>query len=171
VLVPGSGRGLDALELAEHGCSVVAIDWSAAAIAELTARCAGTQSKSVSSISVIQGDFFRIDPQPVDIVAEHTFFCALAPQLRGDYVKQVAAWMKPGGYLVGDFFVVEEEVASGLPGLSLTHVGEGPPFAVSERELRKLFAPFFSCHALRPAKHPEPDRRPGLEWVGIFRRA
>jgi len=38
------------------------------------------------------------------------------------------------------------------------------------KELEGLFTSNFEKIALYVAKHPDPDRRPGMEWVGIFRR-
>jgi hypothetical protein len=82
----------------------------------------------------------------------------------------MAAWLVSGGYLVGNLFVLSEKEASVLPNLSLTSTGEGPPFATTMTELRRLLSSTFEEILLRPATRSEPDRRPGMEWVGIFRR-
>ena len=116
------------------------------------------------------GDFFEMDPQPLDLVLEHTFFCALDPSMRTTYAEKIAQWTKPGGFLVGNFFVLSQELVKTLPGLSLTQRGEGPPFASTVKEIEGLLLPNFEEVALRPANNPDPDRRPEMEWVGIFRR-
>ena len=108
--------------------------------------------------------------QQVDFISEHTFFCAIDPSARPQYVERMEVWLKPGGYLLGNFFVLSERDAGSLPGLSLTSTGEGPPFATTVSELRRLFASGFEEISLRPATTSEPDRRPGMEWIGIFRR-
>jgi hypothetical protein len=149
---------------------VIAVDWSATALSDLTAHFESVEQECRGSLSVVQGDFFTIEPQPVDFVFEHTFFCAIDPAMRKAYIERLATWLKPGGSLVGNFFIVDEEVAGTLPGLSLTAAGEGPPFAISTPQLRTFMDPFFHCESLHPALNPEPDRRPGLEWVGIFQR-
>jgi SAM-dependent methyltransferase len=169
ILSPGCGRGSDALALAERGGHVVAVDWSPVAVDDIRAR--SNQMPHIQGrIEVMAGDFFALEPHPVDIVAEHTFFCAIDPTARERYVERIADWLVRGGYLVGNFFVLSEPEASALRGLSLTQSGEGPPFATTAEELRKLLGGRFKEIVLRPAVRSEPDRRPGMEWVGIFRR-
>jgi cyclopropane fatty-acyl-phospholipid synthase-like methyltransferase len=170
VLSPGCGRGLDALECARRGANVVAVDWSATAVHDLKARYEEKRSEYRGTVEVVSGDFFALEPHAVDVVVEHTFFCAIDPGMRGTYVKRLSQWVKPGGYLVGNFFILPEDLAQTLPALSLTQSGEGPPFASTVKELEELFTSNFENIALHAAKHPDPDRRPGMEWVGIFRR-
>jgi len=169
ILSPGCGTGSDAIALAERGARVLAVDWSPSALAEIRVRARGLSPES-GSVEIESGDFFSMMPRPVDVVAEHTFFCAIDPSARGRYVDRIAAWIVSGGYLVGNFFVLSDHDASKLPDLSLTPVGEGPPFATTVTELRGLLSPAFEEIILRPAIRAEPDRRPGMEWVGIFRR-
>lgn len=169
ILSPGCGTGSDAFALAERGARVLAVDWSPSALTAIQMRAQGLSPES-GSIQVESGDFFLMTPQPVDVVAEHTFFCAIDPSARGRYVDRIRAWLTTGGYLVGNFFVLSDDDARMLPGLSLTSVGEGPPFATTVAELRRLLSPTFEEILLRPATRIEPDRRPGMEWVGIFRK-
>lgn len=169
VLSPGCGRGSDALALAERGARVVAVDWSPVAVEDIQARYRRL-SHIRGNVEVEAGDFFALKPRPVDIVAEHTFFCAIDPTARERYVERIAEWLVPGGYLVGNFFVLSEEEAVALRGLSLTQSGEGPPFATTVTELERLLAGRFEKVVLRPALRLEPDRRPGMEWIGIFKR-
>jgi len=169
ILSPGCGTGSDALALAQRGAHVLAIDWSPHAIVDLQQRSREVPL-SGGSITIESGDFFAIEARPVDVVAEHTFFCAIDPIARNRYVERISAWISPGGYLVGNLFVLSDAEASALSGLSLTSSGEGPPFATTVSELQQLLSPYFEEIALRPATHGEPDRRPGMEWVGVFRR-
>ena len=170
VLSPGCGRGLDALEVASRGARVLAVDWSSTAVEDLKSRYEALRGSCHGAVEVVAGDFFAMEPQPVDMVIEHTFFCALDPSMRTTYAEKIVQWTKPGGFLVGNFFVLSQELAKTLPGLSLTQRGEGPPFASTVKEIEGLLLPNFEEVVLRPAKNPDPDRRPGMEWVGIFRR-
>ena len=103
-------------------------------------------------------------------MCEHTFLCALDPSRRVEYANQITAWLKPDGYLCGNFFVVSDDDAHRLPGLSLTKEGAGPPFGITKDGLLELLNERFSPLVLRPARKPAVNRRPGLEWVGVFRR-
>lgn len=169
VLSPGCGRGADAFELVQQGAQVIAVDWSPTAVSALKERFAKSGSSS-KGLEVIPGDFFVMRPRQVDCVAEHTFFCAIDPVSRPRYVQRIAEWIRPGGFLVGNFFVLPEATAAALPKLSLTQSGEGPPFATTVEELERLLSPYFTTVVLQQASKQEPDRRPGMEWVGIFKR-
>ena len=169
-LSPGCGRGEDAIALAERGAEVTALDWSQCAIAELSKRIESLGPAVRGRITVASGDFFAEAPGPLDLVVEHTFFCALDPSRRPQYAEALGRIVRPGGFLVGNFFVVSEGEIGSLPNMSLTRQGVGPPFAATAEEIRGLFSPSFQLFELRPALHPEDDRRPGVEWVGILRR-
>jgi SAM-dependent methyltransferase len=160
VLSPGCGRGSDALELARRGAHVTGVDWSKAAVDALRG----------APIRVLHGDMFALPPEQVDMVCEHTFFCAIDPGMRLRYVETILQWIAPRGFLIGNFFVVPQEYAQTLPGLSLTQEGKGPPFAVTEADLKQLFSPYFELKVLKPAITGESSRRAGLEWVGVFQR-
>jgi SAM-dependent methyltransferase len=176
VLSPGCGRGSDALELARHGAHVVAVDWSEHALNDLSVRFSQIKNSVSGSVSLVRGDFFSIAPQQVDVVCEHTFFCAIDPAARPSYVELLCSWVRPGGFLVGNFFIVSEDEARQLPGLSLVKpsspgcVGMGPPFAATVRELEGLLGAGFVKVSLHRSETSEPSRRPGIEWVGVFRR-
>jgi cyclopropane fatty-acyl-phospholipid synthase-like methyltransferase len=170
LLSPGCGRGADALELAARGATVVGVEWSDQVAHDLISRYKTAYIPGRGSLEVRIGDFFALNPEPVDIVCEHTFLCALDPSRRVDYAQRIAAWLKPGGYLCGNFFIVSDDDARQLPGLSLTKEGEGPPFGITKDGLLELLKERFSPLVLRPAIKPALNRRPGLEWVGVFKR-
>lgn len=169
VLSPGCGRGSDALALVERGARVTAVDWSPTAVQDIKDRFDRVPAP-VGSLDVIAGNFFEVAPRPVDCVAEHTFFCAIDPTSRARYIERILDWLRPGGFLVGNFFVLADSEAAALRGLSLTQSGEGPPFATTVTELNSLLSLHFTTRVLRPATRQEPDRRPGMEWIGVFQR-
>jgi hypothetical protein len=169
VISPGCGGGEDALELVRCGAQVIAIDWSHEALKRISEKVAALDEASRARISILEGDVFAVVPYGVDLVAEHTFFCAIDPSQRATYAHTMASIIKPGGYLFGNFFVLAEDDYRTLAGASLSSQG-GPPFATTERELRALFQSQFRTVVLRPATDPAPERRPGMEWVGLFER-
>ena len=96
---------------------------------------------------LVCADFFALAPEQYqfDLAIEQTFFCAIDPNMRPDYVKQMHTLLKPGGKLVGLLF----DKDFGRP---------TPPFGGTEAEYRELFAPYFDievmerCHNSHPAR-------------------
>lgn len=79
-------------------------------------------------------DFFEHQGQ-YDLIIEQTFFCALPPALRDNYVRKMHHLLKPGGQLFGvlfDFPLSEK----------------GPPFGGSREEYRQRFGRYFKIHKL-----------------------
>jgi SAM-dependent methyltransferase len=163
-LIPGCGEGNDALEFAGLGYSVTAADWSGQALRQLAQRAKGLQLE----IATLEGDFFalKLAPASFDLWVEHTFFCAIDPSRRAEYVRTAAAALKPGADLLGNFFVSREP----LTRLSLSDDGRGPPFLTHEPELRSHFERDFEILSLEPTPEPHPERKPGIEWAAHFRR-
>ncbi len=130
-LVPGAGRGQDALLLAQYG-KVVALDFAKEAKADFVQMHKG--SEYFSSIDYKLNDVFEylkgLSDGSVDAVFEHTFFCAIEPIRRKEYVEQVLRVLKPnGGLWFGVFFLLEH--------------GMGPPFALTQWELREYISNTF----------------------------
>jgi SAM-dependent methyltransferase len=180
-LSPGCGSGADALELVARGLDVLAVDWSSLATAKLKERyreISGAKAGVRGRLDVFKGDFFKLPlecgfSQSFDLVCEHTFFCAIDPARRGEYVEVLAELLKSGGYLVGNFFVVasEVELSAILEAKKSKLELFNPPFVILREELLKLLtSKYFELTELRPAKVGEAERRVGIEWIGSFRR-
>jgi SAM-dependent methyltransferase len=140
ILVPGCGRGHEAVELAKRGFAVTAIDIapSACSYLEQELKQAGVQGE------VICGDLFAFNPpSPVDAVYEQTCLCAIDPEQRAAYEMQLHRWLKPGGKLCALF------MQTGAEG--------GPPFHCDLLTMHRLFdeqrwqwpqnEPLFSPHS------------------------
>lgn len=125
ILIPGCGNGYEAEYLIANGFEhVTVLD-----IAEMPLQNLKNRLGEPKGLELHAGDFFEHTGQ-YDLILEQTFFCALDPARRTDYVRQMHALLKPGGHLAGVLFNVEFEK-------------EGPPFGGEEMEYRKLFKPFF----------------------------
>jgi SAM-dependent methyltransferase len=150
VAVPGCGRGHDARFLASRGYEAVGFDFAQAAVeaARRLARQAGVDARFE------QRDVFTLDrdySHAFDGIWEYTCYCAIDPRRRAEYMRVMAAILKPGGWFLACFFPIR----SG---------GGGPPYPVSRSEVRRALAPRFRIeHAVAPPR-PVP-RRAGQEWM------
>ena len=101
-LVPGCGYGHDARLLAERGWEAVGLDFAPHALAE--ARNRGIPE----GVEYEEADFLALPERlsgAFDLVWEHTCFCAIPPERRHDYVRSAHQALKPGGKLLGIFFL------------------------------------------------------------------
>jgi methyl halide transferase len=160
VLIPGCGRGYDVLAFAECGFQVVGLDFSAEAIQDARKIQAEREAKLGRSLRVEwgEGDFFHwsmgLENQSrFDFLVEYTFFCAIAPARRADYVKAAHRVLKPSGTLVGLFFPFEKRDG-------------GPPFALDLENVKADFSNLFSGEWREPGASIKP--RLGREKLGIL---
>jgi methyl halide transferase len=155
VAVLGCGRGHDARFLAARGYEVVGYDFSTAAVtaARTLARREGVR------VTFEQRDIFALGREAdhaFDGVWEYTCFCAIDPRRRDEYVRTVAAILRPGGWLLACFF-------------PLRAVTAGPPFPVSRAEVRRRFAAPFRIERADPPLRSARGRQ-GREWLVFARR-
>jgi SAM-dependent methyltransferase len=154
LLVPGCGRGHDALLFARFGFEVTGVDFAPSAVA---AAIEAARAASLPA-TFVEADLFTLGarwPGQFDYVVEHTCFCAIDPARHPEYVAAVRDVLRPGGELIALFY------AHGRPG--------GPPFSTSEAEVRALFEPDFTIATLEPAANSF-ARRQGGELFGRLRR-
>ncbi|HKI61140.1 MAG TPA: methyltransferase domain-containing protein [Mariprofundaceae bacterium] len=122
VLIPGCGRGHEAVFLASHGFDVTGIDIATSAVLHLEEQLAAEGLKA----EVILGDLFAYQPdKPFDVVYEQTCLCAIQPHERPAYEAKLHSWLKPGGHLLALF------MQTGADG--------GPPFHSDLLAMHKLF--------------------------------
>lgn len=155
VLVPGSGRGHDALYFARQGYQVLGIDIapSAVSLAQIQAQAENLSDKATfeeRNLLTMPAEFNNA----FDYSAEHTCFCAIDPALRPTYVQAVHRLLKPDGLLIAVFFAHKR--------------AGGPPFRTDAAEVLNLFSPFFTIEHLAPARRSHKSRR-GEELFGLLR--
>ena len=126
-LVPGCGRGHEVALAVEHGLDATGLDIAPTAIAEargLYPRLAGR---------FIVGDLFSPAAElrgAFAVVLEHTCMSGLPPELRDDYRRGIDFTLRPGGLLIGVWFINPDLE----PGCA------GPPYPFKETDLTALFA-------------------------------
>ncbi|GHU09807.1 hypothetical protein AGMMS50225_11620 [Betaproteobacteria bacterium] len=144
VLIPGCGHAFEAGCFAALGAHVVALDFSAAAVAAAREVLADWKGE------LVHGDFFTYAPnEGFDLIFERAFLCALPRHLWPDYARQTARLLKPGGIVAGFFFYGEE--------------GKGPPFAAAPKTLTQLLGAYFTRIDDQAVANPLP-LFPGERW-------
>jgi len=123
ILVPGGGRSVEPVALAEAGFDVTVVDAAASAVAAQRARL----ERLHVAAQVVQSDLFTWNPDvPFDAIYDQTCLCALPQAILPDYAARLHRWLRPGGKL----FVLFMQ----------TGVAGGPPFHCDMDDMRLLFA-------------------------------
>lgn len=149
ILVPGAGNAYEAIYAFEIGfANTHLLDFSPVPIEQLRAR-----HPAFPASQIHLADFF--DHQgSYDLILEQTFFCALEPVLRPNYVEKASQLLKPGGKLAGVLFDRDFGEA-------------GPPFGGSQAEYRLIFQKHFEIIKLEECYNSIPPRA-GSEVFCIF---
>lgn len=155
-LVPGCGRGHEVALAAALGLDPVGLDISPTAVAEARARYPHLAERFVA------GDLFNPPHElrgAFDVVLEHTCMSALPPRLRPDYRRGIEMTLRPGGVLVGVWYI-NPDLDPGV---------EGPPFPFSVPDLTALFAQGFDIVHDNVPDVAFPGRE-GRERLRVLRR-
>jgi len=151
VCVPGCGTGHDVRTLAAAGFSTSGFDIAPSAI-----RLAQERTSAAGLLAEFHLlDFLTAEPPfPFDWLFEHTLFCAIQPEQRGQYVNAVLRWLKPGGkYLAVNYLIPDKD---------------GPPFGTTRAEVWDRFSPHFLLREeWVPRSYPN---RVGLERMFWWQR-
>jgi SAM-dependent methyltransferase len=159
VLVPGCGRGHEAMLLAELGYETIGLDFSAEAIqrarqlhGEVSPQPRWLQADLLDRAALAAAG---IPAGSLRGVLEHTCFCAIDPAQRVAYAQTIAGLLAPEGWLLGLFWCHPR------PG--------GPPWGSDAGTLGETF----SAAGLRqwlwePARGSAPGR--DNEWLGLWRK-
>lgn len=128
VVVPGCGLGEDVRLLARFFPQVCGLDAAPTAV-ERARSCPAVAEESYREGSIFSppSDWSRA----VDLVVEHTLFCAIDPADRERYVEGLRKMLRPGGWFLAIFYC------------DPPHEPPGPPFGISPEEIDTLFAQDF----------------------------
>lgn len=124
ILLPGGGRSLEPLALAEAGFQVTVVDAAPSAVAAQRARF---ERLNVSG-HIEQADVFEWEPEAAfEAIYDQACLCALPPATWPRYVERLHRWLRPDGRLFVLF------MQSDRP--------HGPPFHCDLPSMRRLFGP------------------------------
>lgn len=124
-LIPGCGSAHDAALLDRHGWPVVALDFSAAAVA------AARQTLGDWGGTLVHDDFFtHLPTTPYQLIYERAFLCALPRKLWPGYGARMAQLLADDGLLAGIFLFGDDL--------------KGPPFPIQREQLDELLSPYFT---------------------------
>jgi len=130
ILIPGAGSGHEVEYLWNKGyIHVYALDYATDAKALLLSRVSNFPEDKYLTC-----DFFELD-QRFDLIIEQTFFCALNPALRPQYVDHMHRLLNKEGVLFGLLFDIDKN--------------DGPPYGGNADEYVGLFQNKFELNVLQ----------------------
>ncbi|SCK05125.1 methyltransferase domain-containing protein [Vogesella sp. LIG4] len=151
VLVPGCGSAYEVAALAQQGCQVLAVDFSAPAVA----RARELHPELAHLIQ--QADFFSAATDgPWDWVYERAFLCALPPRMREAYAARMAAILPAGAVLAGYFYLGDKR--------------GGPPYTIAPAALQALLGRYFVLERQLKPLGSLPVFGDGEHWM-VWRRS
>jgi thiopurine S-methyltransferase len=165
IFVPLCGKSLDLSFLRTRGYEVVGVELSELAVSELFREQGLTPTITrdgellryqAAGITVFCGDFFTLTPAQlgkVEAFYDRASLVALPPELRVRYAAHMHALLpSPVAGLAICFDYAQEQM-------------NGPPFAVSEPELRSLYEPQFKVTLL--ASYDVLENEPRFRQAGL----
>ena len=151
ILIPGAGNAYEAGWLHDNGfTNVTVIDIAPTPLNNLRER-----TPDFPEDYLLQTDLFEHN-KTYELILEQTFFCALPPSRRQEYVHKMYDLLNEGGKLVGLLF-------------DFPNNGEGPPFGGSKEEYLGLFSERFYIKTLEPCYNSIKPRQ-GKELFFIFEK-
>lgn len=167
VLVPLCGKTLDLLWLASRGHQVLGVELSEEAVRDFFAEnalrpkvtpIAHFQRFEVDELTILQGDFFALEPGqlgPVEAVFDRGSLVALPPEMRSAYAHHLTRLAGEAPCLLISYDYEQWRMA-------------GPPFAVGREEIESLYGARYHIGELARfdlIEEGHPFRARGLEHL------
>lgn len=151
VLIPGCGSGYELQAFCEAGWNATAIDFSPSAVV------AAQQAVGPWREHVVEADFFAFTPaQPLDLVYERAFLCAMPRDMWPRVVQRWAQLLPEGALLLGYFFFDDN--------------AKGPPFGAGREQLAQLMSAHFSLEQDAPVEDSIPVFQGKERWMAWRRK-
>jgi SAM-dependent methyltransferase len=141
ILIPGCGNAYEAAYLWKNGFhNVYLLDFSA-----IPLRKFAEEHPDFPEDQLLNIDFFKVKGK-FDFIIEQTFFCALHPELRTEYVEKMKDLLKPSGHLIGLLFNIPLN-------------DDQPPFGGNKDLYEKLFTDYFEIQKMATSYNSIPERQ------------
>jgi SAM-dependent methyltransferase len=152
ILIPGCGNTYEADYLLKLGfTNVTVIDIAPVLVAHLQEKY-----KENPNIKIILGDFFKHLGE-YDLILEQTFFCAIDPALRKNYVTKMPELLAADGKLVGVLF-------------NRSFEEQGPPFGGDKNEYEQMFAKDFVFKIFEPCCNSFSKRKDTELFINLVKK-
>ena len=154
VLIPGAGKGYEVKYGFENGFeNIFYMDFSTMAGDLFKETC-----PEFPKDQILIGDFFSLKkPLFFDVIIEQTFFCAIDPLLRPNYIEKTNEILKENGEIIGLLFNREFDT-------------KGPPFGGTEKEYKELFNSKFNFKKFENSLLSSLPRKDDEFWIEFIKK-
>lgn len=152
ILIPGAGNSYEAEYLHQQGFTNVHV----ADLSEIPLNGIIKRVPDFPKEHLIHGNFFDIQ-QKFDLIIEQTFFCAIDPSLRKDYVLKANDLLNEKGKIAGLLFSVP---------LNTDH----PPYGGNKEEYYDLFNPYFNIEIMETATNSITSRADNEFFIKLLKK-
>ena len=152
ILIPGGGNSYEAEYL--HNLdfkNVFVLDISPTALTNLKNRVPDFPKNHLINI-----DFFKLN-NSFDLILEQTFFCALTPKLRDNYVLKMNQILRPNGKLVGLLFNIPLNK-------------DRPPFGGTKKEYLSYFKTYFKIEIMELSYNSISERTNNELFIKLIKK-
>ena len=152
ILIPGGGNSYEAEYLHNLGFkNVFVVDISPTALTNLKNRVPDFPKNHLTNI-----DFFKLN-NSFDLILEQTFFCALTPKLRDNYVLKMNQLLRPNGKLVGLLFNIPLNK-------------DRPPFGGTKKEYLSYFKNYFKIEIMELSYNSISERTNNELFIKLIKK-
>jgi len=152
ILIPGGGNSYEAEYL--HNLdfkNIFVLDISPTALTNLKNRVPDFPKNHLINI-----DFFKLN-NSFDLILEQTFFCALTPKLRDNYVLKMNQLLRPNGKLVGLLFNIPLNK-------------DRPPFGGTKKEYLSYFKTYFKIEIMELSYNSISERTNNELFIKLIKK-
>lgn len=152
ILIPGCGNAYEAAYLLQQGfTNITLIDIAPLAVENLKKKLDGN-----SAINILCEDFFE-HKGAYDLVLEQTFFSAIPPFRRKEYVAKMHEILNENGSIAGLLF-------------NKHFNNPFPPFGGSTEEYQTLFQPYFDIKKMEESYNSIPPRQGSEVFIHFIKK-